>query len=74
MQVDEHKCPIDKTPLEDMGHLAPTVFKPCATCGREWYYVADGMASKPRKVKLVAPIVEGARIDDCLKPVGTPCK
>ncbi len=45
----------------------------CATCGREWeWHEISGeryLTSKRRKVEIVAPLVEGARLDDRIKPV-----
>ena len=65
-------CPMDKTELEDMGIPgSPGCFKPCHTCGREWYYIGEDLASKKRRVQIVAPITEGAKLDDCIKPVTT---
>ena len=59
------KCPMDNTELD-------TAMK-CGTCGREWYWHEIGgercLMSRKRRVQLVAPIVEGARLDDCIKPV-----
>jgi hypothetical protein len=64
------KCPVDNAELEDMSIPgSPGCFKPCSTCGREWYYLGDDLASKPRKVRIVAPLVKGAKMDDCIKPV-----
>lgn len=63
-------CPMDNTRLEDVGIPgSPGCFKPCATCGREWYYIGEDLASKKRKVQIVAPLVEGAKLDDCIRPV-----
>ena len=59
------KCPMDDTKLD-----AKMI---CATCGREWYWSDIGgekcLTSKKRQVKIMAPLVEGARLDDCIKPV-----
>jgi hypothetical protein len=61
---------MDKAELEDMGIPgSPGCFKPCPTCDREWYYTHGDLMSKPRKVRLVAPITEGVQLDDCIKPV-----
>lgn len=40
----------------------------CNQCQRQWYYIGEYLASKKRQVKIVAPLVEGARLDDCIKP------
>lgn len=69
MTNESHKCPMDGTELKNMGHLAETVFRPCAKCGREWYYVSEDMMRKTRKVSIVASIEPGKRLDDCIKPV-----
>lgn len=65
-------CPIDKAALSDNGlEGAAMCFDPCLVCGREWYYLGKekNLASRPRRVHLVAPLVEGSKIDDCIKPV-----
>ena len=59
------RCPMDNAELDtDMR---------CPTCGREWYWLGEGdercLVSKPRRVRIVAPIIEGARLDDCIKPI-----
>ena len=58
-------CPMDGTELD-------TAMK-CVTCGREWYWLESGgekyLASRKRRVQIVAPIIEGARLDDCIKPI-----
>ena len=61
------KCPIDDTEL--VKHTSLEGFEPCGTCGREWYYLGEDLCSRRRRVKIVAPIVEGARLDDCIKPI-----
>lgn len=40
----------------------------CNQCFREWYYMGGDLFSKKRRIKIIAPLVEGARIDDCIKP------
>lgn len=45
----------------------------CDKCGRDWYYIDTGegermLASRQRKMRLVKPITEGAKLDDCLVP------
>jgi hypothetical protein len=58
-------CP--HAPLDENGR--------CPDCWREWEQreiVSTGeryMASKPRRMKIVAPLVEGAKLDDCIKPI-----
>lgn len=41
----------------------------CLACQREWYYIGENLASRPRAVRIVSPIVAGAKIDDCIKPL-----
>lgn len=57
-------CPIDKAPLAEGV---------CPTCHREWEVKTicgeQFFASKPRTVQIVAPLVVGAKIDDCIKEV-----
>ena len=59
------KCPMDGKELD-------TTMK-CSTCGREWEWKGIAgekyLTSKRRRVKIVAPLVEGVHIDDCIKPV-----
>jgi hypothetical protein len=67
MATEPLTCPMcPYTPLDANGR--------CPDCWREWEEreVITGeryMASKPRRVKIVAPLIEGAKIDDCIKPV-----
>lgn len=62
-------CPVDNTELVDVGILgSPGCFEACSKCGREWYYLGENLASKKRRVQIVAPLVEGAKMDDCIKP------
>lgn len=63
------KCPMDSTELTEIGGLGKNVFEACSKCGREWYYLGENLASRPRKVMLVRPIESGAHLDDCIKPV-----
>ncbi len=54
------ECPMCKgTSLQDMT---------CGNCEREWYYIGEDLASKKRRVKIIAPLLEGAKLDDCIKP------
>lgn len=45
----------------------------CESCGREWYWLESGgeqyLTSKPRRVKIVAPLTPGSKIDDCIEPI-----
>ena len=41
----------------------------CSQCEREWYYIGEFLASKSRRVKIIAPLVEGAKLDNCIKPI-----
>jgi hypothetical protein len=44
----------------------------CPKCKREWVRTGDEEAplmSKPRMVRMISPIREGARLDDCIVPV-----
>jgi len=58
-------CPF--TPLDADGR--------CPDCWREWEERESAgeryMASKRRRVRIVAPLAQGARIDDCIKPYET---
>jgi hypothetical protein len=64
-------CPVcTSTALDDQMR--------CPNCRREWEereIVSTGeryIASKPRRVRIVAPLAEGARLDDCIKPFNQP--
>jgi hypothetical protein len=57
---------MDNTELKE---IIKGVFEACTKCGREWYYLGENLASKPRKVKLVRPLEEGVSLDDCIKPI-----
>lgn len=39
----------------------------CVSCGREWEETPHGLVSKPRKVRVVAPIQVGKKLDDCVR-------
>ncbi len=41
----------------------------CPLCGREWEETKHGLMSKPRKVDVTGPLVAGAKLDDCIKPI-----
>jgi hypothetical protein len=44
----------------------------CPKCGRAWKWKDLAgeryIVSEPRRVQIVAPLVEGALLDDCIKP------
>lgn len=61
------RCPMDDTEL--VKHVSLESFEPCIACGREWYYLGENLCSRRRRVKIVAPITEGAKLDDCIKPM-----
>jgi uncharacterized protein with PIN domain len=66
----EENCPMCQTKLIPISEkMAPGMFEACGGCGREWYWLGENLASKPRKVKIVAPLIEGAKLDDCIKPI-----
>lgn len=59
------KCPMDGADL--------TTGMVCTKCQREWEWKTIAgermLASKPRRVEIVGPIVEGANINDVIKPI-----
>lgn len=61
--TDQMQCPMHPHPQPCL------VEGQCPVCGREWEMKNGNMMSKPRRVRIVAPLVEGAKIDDCLKEV-----
>lgn len=44
----------------------------CPKCKRKWKFTGDAefpLISKPRRVRLVKPIMIGANLDDCIHPI-----